>query len=462
MDEAIENELDMALADETRVSQLDNADVAAAGVQKPTPQENGPHLPNVYWDTGAPFPTYPTGLGLVSRAEAMSPRGYFVSKDEMFDESYHKAFARRLEQGKDRPDRLTQWWLVFPFRVSSENGDVDALHPMRGGAWFRHFQDAETFREDLARGWAAWSARTYLEPSTQDLFFGCVPIHAMGKTDLAATVWSGHAQKELVDKIRSLVGDNVQDFVHKCRVFEDLTLDGGGGPDTPSLTIDEFMWDSERDMPRWPTCWLAEVTLVRYRHACILRAREHGYAATMRTSALSYAPPAEYSRDVPPHAFRGNSSSMLAPAAIVPWVEYVGENAAPMIRPWPRVVAVFEHVGLACQYAMLQAYLLGHLAGRTPAPHEITTGYMIQQVFVYDQWGKDTLGETTGCGSRPFAFACALTHGGVQTMHSEHGHSRDNEAIPADAKTLEKLLGSIVDSTGKPMSIDSFMDSTPT
>ena len=424
-----------------------------------------------HYPDGSPFPA-PPPLSIVRIAPEEMP---WKQHRALYTPTAHDFFVKELAKcTRAYRDPGATFWAVQPVRmVESRTPSCGPTfypmqlgfgRPVRGAAYFSSQSMAVAYLLQLELGWEAWSALNDMSFTVDNMRFALTgpwtkaeQIAAWVSNDHLRDSPSGHTpnpwlskkevpvtrvmtpqareEAEVAERTRGALGPPLPIFTTRLNQLRESlsTIKEVAG----SSGYEKMTHDHLTDLDRFPHWWL----------------EPHNVPESATT--IPEPEDGDYARDLP-----------WLPHPVVPWVEFVNKDKKGdvLIQPTPGALGLFEHEGLAADFARAMCYAVGHMAGRKPEPYE--QPYMMHAFHVY----KDvSLRNMYGVGkfpafakTRPPYMTAGLTHAGVNVGVSDTGHTSDQTPTPLTRETAARVIRGFVDSASKEMTVEDFLDVPPT
>jgi hypothetical protein len=423
---------------------------------QPSVQEPG------YYSDGMPHPAPPPQPCVKVHPEDLP---WEVLREE-YTPNAHAYFVKEIELAfrnttQPNANQLATFWAVHPIVWASGAGKTQSspqptnVRPMRGGAWFSSRDLATAYLHQIRLGWESWTRVLGFPQSQASTMFAL--SGPWSQAEMFRFTAGGPASLELFAnkhvsiEPEDLDGDlaELRKTVLAARVNELFQALEEADSDITS-GYRKLLWDDQLEVERFPHWWVDPAEIP---HEYFLADEASTYAGSR---FYGFVRPGQ-TRPAP-----------WRPAVVVPWIEKRDKSKPSdvLIVPTPQPIAIFEHDGLACDFARALAFAIGHVQGRVPEDYE--QPYTFNQFFVYGQiqvgnmWsGGSPTRFASWCKCHPSIFVAGATHGGVTVAVSENGYASDNKPIPLTQEMGAKMLKGYVTSDGKDVNLD-FLDCPPT
>lgn len=418
--------------------------------------------PYGFFEDGMPHPTPPPQTIVNIHPEDLP---WELLREEYTPQA-HAYFVKEVEQAfrnttQPNARQFAAFWAVHPLVWSPGAGKTLSsplptdVRPMKGAAWFSSRDLATAYLHQIRLGWESWTHVLGFPQSNKNTTFGL--SGPWSQSEIFRLTGSGsyfqdmYASKHVSIELEHLdqQAAEMRQFILRTRINQ-LEKELKDDKAASTSGYQKLLWDDMMDMVRFPHWWVdpSEVP-VEY----ILAGAE-----PESQGPKFYGTPAPGSDK--PEPWR--------PSVVVPWIEKRDKTKPSdmLIVPTPQPLAMFEHDGLACDFARALAFAVGHIQGRVPEPYEVP--YTFNQIFVYgkiqvgNMWsGGSPTRFASWCKCHPSIFVAGATHGGVSVAVSEKGYAADNREVQLTPAETQKILRDFVTSTGDKVSLD-HLDCPPT
>ena len=430
-------------------------------VKKPTPpQPEGPQ-PGYYAD-GMPHPAPPQQPCVKVHPEDLP---WEVLREEYTPQA-HAYFVKEIENAfrnttQPNANVLAKFWAVNPLvwvsGASKTRFDPQQpnVRPMKGAVWFSSRDLSIAYLHQIRLAWESWTGILGFPASQQSTMFGL--SGPWSQAEMFRFTAGGPASLELfASKYVSIEPEDVNRDLAELRKtvlaarVNELSRDLEGDEAAATSGYRKLLWDDILEVERFPYWWV-DPSEVPHEYFLAGEAADNAGAQFYGFVRPGQTRPAPW-----------------RPAVVVPWIEKRDKSKPSdvLIVPTPQPIAMFEHDGLACDFARALAFAVGHVQGRVPEDYE--QPYTFNQIFVYGQiqvgnmWsGGSPTRFASWCKCHPSIFVAGATHGGVSVAVSENGYTSDNKPIPLTPEMGAKMLKGYVTSDGKDVNLD-FLDCPPT